>query len=634
MKRLLAFSVFFIAANPHAQILYDPTVVHDSPGQLYDIDNINTLEVNFYDTWYHDTLKYWKANYIENTLPAQLDYGATHFDSVAVKYKGNSTFGVADLFNNPKMPYNIDLNEYVGGQDIQGNKKLKLGNALFDPSFAKEILASHVYKQYMPCYEANLIKLFVNGSYLGLYTNQEDIGPPFLKKHFGEKDGAFFKCEPMTEEQAGHPVPWPTLLWNGTDTLDYYEIYERKSDSGWVEFLNMIYVLNNDIANIEQVINVDRVLWNFAVSTVLSNEDTYNTTIIHNYYMYQTGDGKFQMIPWDLTESFCGLLFTTGTPQSHYELEPLYGLNPYMADRPLVYQLLSNNYYRKRYFAHIRTVIEEYYTAADLKAWTMDVLNNAYYAVLDDPNKLFTMAEHIENVDNPINWLIAYTIAGMTDVVNNRKPYLLSHADVIKVAPVINSVTQNIQHPSFDETVYVSAAVNNATSVKLRVTNNPANYASDFQSVTMLDNGLGGDAAAGDGIFTAPVPFTATNDHVKYYIEAENAEALALMPERAEYFYYHYYVDQVVGETEIAGKPVSIYPNPASEYVIVDGTSASPYTVTFYDIAGKVVYAETNAQGKQKIDCSAFPRGVYIAEIISNDADKHQDRETIKIVLN
>ncbi len=73
-------------------------------------------------------------------------------------------------------------------------------------------------------------------------------------------------------------------------------------------------LMNNDVANIESVINVDRVLWNFAVTTVLSNEDTYNTTIIHNYYMYQTADGKFQMIPWDLTESFCGILFTGGTP--------------------------------------------------------------------------------------------------------------------------------------------------------------------------------------------------------------------------------------------------------------------------------------------------------------------------------
>jgi len=42
----------------------------------------------------------------------------------------------------------------------------------------------------------------------------------------------------------------------GTDTLNYYESYERKSTAGWPEFLNLIDVLNNDIANIEQVLNV------------------------------------------------------------------------------------------------------------------------------------------------------------------------------------------------------------------------------------------------------------------------------------------------------------------------------------------------------------------------------------------
>ena len=81
------------------------------------------------------------------------------------------------------------------------------------------------------------------------------------------------------------------------DSMDYYESYERKSDSlGWPEFIDMIDVLNNDPANAATVLNIDRVLWYFAVTTVLPNEDAYNTHVLHNYYMYQTGDGKWQML--------------------------------------------------------------------------------------------------------------------------------------------------------------------------------------------------------------------------------------------------------------------------------------------------------------------------------------------------
>jgi hypothetical protein len=141
---------------------------------------------------------------------------------------------------------------------------------------------------------------------------------------------------------------------------------------------------------------------------------------------------------------------------------------------------------------------------------------------------------------------VIYQIAGIMDVVNNRKPYLLNYPDLTYAPPVISDVTQNIQHPTSSETVYVSAQVSNATSVFLRVTNNDEPYASDYLSISMADNGLNGDAVSGDGIYTAQVPFTASNDHIKYYIEAENSNAMKLSPQRAEYFYYHYYIDQVV----------------------------------------------------------------------------------------
>jgi len=346
--------------------------------------------------------------------------------------------------------------------------------------------------------------------------------------------------------------------------------------------------------------------------------------------MYQTADGKFQIIPWDLTESFCGILFG-GTPESHYEWDPLNGLSPYIADRPLVYQLLGNNYYRKKYFAHIRTIIEEYYTAADLKAWILNLQTISTPHVNADPNKPHNMSKFVSNIDNPVNYLITYTIAGMTDVVNNRKPYLQSHADVIKIAPVINSVSQNIQHPSSTETVYVSANVTNATNVQLRVTNNPEKYASDFLSITMSDNGLNGDAVAGDQIYTAEVPFTTSNDHIKYYIEAENAEAMALDPQRAEYFYYHYYVDQVVGEPNESANEieVSVYPNPATQWLNINVAGNEIYSIRIFDLEGKLMTDQTNISGPQQISIENYSVGIYLVEITSGE-----NRKTEKIVIN
>lgn len=196
MKKTLFLLSLILSFQAKSQLLFDPTTIHAGPGEFYNAGHIYTLELTFYDANYHAILKTWKENNQENSLPAKLDYGTYHFDSVAVKYKGNSTFAVPNTFGNEKVPYNIDLNDYTSGQDIEGFKKLKLGNCWFDPTFAKEIMGSHIYKQYLPCYEANLIRLVVNGNYLGVYINEEDVSSPFLKKHFGEKNGAFSNVNP------------------------------------------------------------------------------------------------------------------------------------------------------------------------------------------------------------------------------------------------------------------------------------------------------------------------------------------------------------------------------------------------------------------------------------------------------
>jgi len=217
----------------------------------------------------------------------------------------------------------------------------------------------------------------------------------------------------------------------------------------------------------------------------------------------------------------------------------------------------------------------------------------------------------------------------MTDVVINRKPYLQAHADVIKVAPEIVSVSQNIQNPSSTETVYISANVTNATIVNLKVTNNPAAYASNFQTILMLDNGLNGDLLAGDQIFTAEVPFTTSNDHIKYYIEAENPDAIALDPERAEYFYYHYYVDQVVGIELAQNFETSIFPNPTSDFLTIDVKKQDNFTYRIFNSTGKLMIEQVNVKGQQQISVENYSRGIYVIQITSGEFVK-----TEKLIIN
>jgi hypothetical protein len=623
MKILLFGLLGLVAFSSRAQLLYDPTTVYDADGSgaMFDLEEVHDIHLTFYETNYHSILVNRWFDEDETRLPAQLDMGDIHFDSVGVKYKGNSTFYIANLTFNPKVPYNIDMNEYIGGQKLLGYKKLKLANALFDPTFAKEALASHIYGQYLPTHQANIVRLTVNGNYVGAYVNTESIGKQFLKKHFDEKNGTFVKCEPSAQFGTGETFYPADLVYEGTDTLNYYESYEIKSDSveqSWEEFIELMDVLNNDPLNLEEVLNIDRVLWYFAVTTVLPNDDAYNTMVMHNYYMYKTGDGKFQMLPWDLSETFCGAMIGQLTKADHYERDPFYGYTPLLTDHPLVYRILADPYYRMRLIHHVRVVMNEFYDQSQLKSWAQDLQASAYSAVDEDSNKPFNMDDYEDNLDNNMFWFTT-EIAGITETIDNRRPYLESHPEVLKTPPTISSVDQNIDNPTSTDVVYITAEVSGADNVYLRITNDPAPYASNFPSIEMLDDGSDGDVAAGDGIYTAQVPYNTSDDHIKYYIEATNDEAMALMPERAEYFYYHFYIDQVVGNPEITDIDVQVYPNPAVDQINVN-LSKTVSSISLYTLNGERVYNFTKPALQHQINCNHLQAGTYLL-LIEDDSE-------------
>ena len=209
-----------------AQVLYDPQVLYDVPAGLFEIDSLRTVELNFYNPSFHDSLV--NGWYAESGLrmPASLKMGNVLLDSVAVRYKGNSTFFIAETNGIDKIPYNIDMNDYVSGQKLMGYKKVKLASALFDPTFVKEMTGYAIYRNYLPTPQANHMKLNVQGNYLGLYVNTEAVGSQFLKKHFGEKDGSFFKCDPSAQYGSGAPFLNSDLVYYGSDTSLYTQRYQ------------------------------------------------------------------------------------------------------------------------------------------------------------------------------------------------------------------------------------------------------------------------------------------------------------------------------------------------------------------------------------------------------------------------
>ena len=625
MKSLTILLFVCFVHSSKAQTLYDPQTLYDAPGGLMDYNILRSMNITFYDPAYDSILHDNWINELGLRLPAtvQLD-GGQFYANVMVRYKGNSTYSIPSDQGNPKVPYNLDFNDSISGQTLLGYNKVKLANAVFDPTFVKEITAYDIYRRYLPSPQASLMQLNVQGDYLGLYVNTEAIDRQFLTKHFGENDGVLFKCDPIQQFGQGGPTGNSDLKWLGSDSTLYYNHYGLKSDSGWDELVNLMDVLNNDPANLDTVLNIDRVLWAFAVNQAILNLDTYNGLFQHNYYLYKTEDGLFQMIPWDVSESFLGaLLGMNANTTELYEYDPYNGYNSLSTPLSLALTSDPNSHYGKIYSAHLRTVINESLNATEIESFVDNLQVLGATAVSADPNKLFGMAQYYSNVDNELVIPFIFSAGGIISSVDLRKPYLESLPSISATPPVVGDPVVLTQQGTFGEN-YVTAQVSNANSVELMATISP--YNSKFVSVPMLDDGTNGDLVSGDGNYTAAFPWVMSGNPTKFYIRANNTNATMLNPERAEYEFWTYDLP-LATENPVANLVVSMYPNPTTDYVMISIPSGASLKYSITNSMGSEVRKGMLNTGK--IDVSSFANGIYFVQF----CDENGRRLTKKLIV-
>ena len=614
MRYLVAALACLLSVSFSAQelTLFDPQTLYDEDGGLFDPTVVRELHVNFENDDYHNILTEGFFNTPSMRIPASVTFNGATLDSVGVRYKGNSTFCLPTQQNNVKVPYNLDFNYWISGQNLMDYNKVKLANAWLDPTYCKEYIASRIYRKYLPTPEINLVALNSQGNYTGLYVNTESINKQFLEKHYGEDEGVLFKCDGAgvfcDENGNGTEGGTPSLAYLGTDSTSYYDSYTIKSDHGWEELMNLISTLEYTPDNIEDVINMDRVMWAMAVNTVTNNLDTYNGYYVHNYYLYQDVEGRFQMIPWDLDNTFGGAIlgFSFFTPNDLYHFDPFFGGWDNSDYRPLIDLIYNTPMYRKQFIAHIKTVMEESMNQDEIAQEISSFQNLASSYASNDSNGLFSMENYTSNVQEAF-WSTGFNwgFAGILSTIEERMAFLSSHTEINVPAPILGnlSIVNGV----------AQIAAYDADEIQLRWTTN--SIASNFQSTVMVDDGTQGDEFASDGIFSIPMPNNDGAD-IKFYIRATNSEAMSLSPARAEYEYYIYgnpsNIDAPYLYSTTNEFAWEIAPNPASHSMKL--TNCPPYTnFSILDFQGREVLNDLWVG--QTIDISNFPVGVYLVKV-------------------
>jgi regulation of enolase protein 1 (concanavalin A-like superfamily) len=116
------------------------------------------------------------------------------------------------------------------------------------------------------------------------------------------------------------------------------------------------------------------------------------------------------------------------------------------------------------------------------------------------------------------NWLEA---TGPLPVPNNLgTPGMPNSQYVTNAGPAIYNVTHNPPVPAANQNVLVTTQVHDPNGVQNLTLYYRLDPATTYTAVPMLDNGTGGDAVPGDGVFSATIPGQAANQIVAFYISA------------------------------------------------------------------------------------------------------------------
>ena len=508
---------------------------------FYDIGTINTIEITFRESNWDFKLDSLVADGNEHRLVGTATINGIQFDSVGVRYKGNSSYSP----NRVKNPLNIKLDYILDNQLIENYGTLKLANVYKDPSFIREVLNYEIAQKYMPASNANFINVYINGTHLGLYTSVQSVDKFFMRTHFAGDENPFFKGE-LTDEMPTLRTVWGYL---GTDSTNYFDYYELKSDNGWTDLIGFLDTLNNNNTQVEEVLNVDRHLWMLAFDNLLVNLDA-PINFAHNFYLYKDDAGRFNPIVWDLNESFGGFsMLLNGGPLSVTQMQQL---NPFLnsssSDFPIISKILSNDTYKKMYVAHMKTMIEDNFSNNWYETRALEIQSNIDADVQADPNKFYTYNDFLNNINNSVGGgppPAGQPIVGITQLMNARVTYLNSQPEFLAPAPQISNISTTPTSPSPYSNVWFNAEVSNATSVMLA---HRSSITNQFDKTEMFDDGNHNDGTAGDGIYGVSITI-GTND-VQYYFNAENTDAAKFSPVRAEYEYYSLSVtgDVVINE--------------------------------------------------------------------------------------
>ncbi len=541
MKRILLPALVFAllglknATSQHEDVPPEP--------DFYDLNTVQEIKLNFpTENWSYflDSLRYNG----DGLFLGKVEINGQPFENVGVRYQESKSFTPGDKRNSLE----IELNYINKNQNFQGHSTIILSHSLRDPSMVREVLSFEIARDYVPAPKANYARVEVNGENYGLFVNIEAVDPVFLDTHFGSSGNALFKVNHFAGDNT--PPGCKSKIFGSleydSNVSCYLNNFKKLSDHGWDDLMELAKMLNQQPDKIESVLNVDRTLWMLAFNNLLVNLSSYSGQHSVNYYLYKDDDGQFNPIIWHLNLTF-GSFKNTGQG-SDLNLKDLQNMDPLLhlddASKPLISNLLKNEFYKKIYLSHVKTILEDFFSNGRYKKQAQILHDLIRTDFSKDPRDDYSLADFDSSLTKTIGK--RSKIPGIFELMEKRVEYLKSHPALEVLPPEISEV-RVIGRPQFSservKNFRVVAKVDKFPKrVKLvyRLSGE-----GDFREAMMYDDGNNNDGKLNDGTFGTIIIPENGESVIEYYILAENATLVNYSPANYMWEQHHVSLDEL-----------------------------------------------------------------------------------------
>lgn len=505
--------------------LFAATVAAQVP-DLYDMTTVRDVYLTFAQTnWWTQLTN----NYVSDTnIAATMVVDGVAYPNVGVRFRGNTSYTMLPVQPNQgweKKSFNIEMDWLVAGQDIYGYDSLNLNNGFHDPTFLREVLTYQVMRRHGVAPKANWVRLWLNGTYWGVYINVQQPNKDMMKEWFRSNDGNRYRCFPTSGGFSNGRCAYTVLSPN--TAASYLSAYQAKQGDG-IDLRNMCTILGamttaTPQSTLTQVFNVDSFYRYAAVMNVTTNTDSYLESGKDHFLYIDDVHGDGTTFPFDLNESMYGTTTLSPTYQTTSTFRPAFTKTLQFAD------------WTERYKAHLRAVVDESFNPTYLTP-----LAQQYHAmlspdVLADTKKIYSSAAFTNNLNSSVTITNGafgtITIPGVVPFIQARHSFLNTNSYLTSARPAVSNLTHTPAQPTPLQPITITVQTDAlATAVNLYWRRVGA-----FQKVAMFDDGLHGDGAAGDLVWGVGIGTQLPGSTVDYYVEAKAGTGAArYLPHTAE----------------------------------------------------------------------------------------------------